>query len=337
MIEQAPIHENTVTKSSLILFGLFLVAVSYFGLAALFITVLFSMLCLTYLGRYLSKAQTIITFGLLVILLFYVFVHFAGQAILHLDLPRKMADAVPQVVSWADRLGVDLPFSDPEGLRSYVLDQVKDQTDSIAKFAKITTEEFVYVVMGLVVACGIFASGRIDLEKGSHALEGNLYSIFTDKLAQRFSRFFQSFHTVMGAQLVISLINTTFTGAFLFALHLFHTPIPYSFVLVVVTFLCGLLPVIGNLISNSVIFSVALTQSTTLAVAALLYLIFIHKVEYFLNSKIIGGRIKNPMWLTLLGLLVGNKIAGIPGMILAPVILNYLKVEGTKIAVTPRS
>jgi len=332
MIEQAPIQENTVTKASLILFGLFLVAVSYFGLAALFITVLFSMLCLTYLGRYLGKAQTIITFGVLVVLLFYIFVHFAGQAVLHLDLPGKMANAV----GLADKWGIDLPFSDPEGMRAYVLDQVKDQTDNLAKFAKITTEEFVYVVMGLVVACGIFASGRIDLEKGSHALEGNLYSVFTDKLAQRFVRFFQSFCTVMGAQLVISLINTTFTGVFFLALHLFHTPIPYSFVLVVVTFLCGLLPVIGNLISNSVIFSVALTQSTTLAIAALLYLIFIHKVEYFLNSKIIGGRIKNPMWLTLLGLLVGNKIAGIPGMILAPVILNYLKVEGTKIEVTPR-
>ena len=56
----------------------------------------------------------------------------------------------------------------------------------------------------------------------------------------------------------------------------------------------------------------------------------IHKLEYFLNSKIIGDRIKNPMWLTLIGLVVGEKLMGIPGMILAPVILNYLKVEASR-------
>jgi predicted PurR-regulated permease PerM len=39
------------------------------------------------------------------------------------------------------------------------------------------------------------------------------------------------------------------------------------------------------------------------------------------------------MWLTLLSLLVGERLAGIPGMILAPVILNYLKIEGTKLQV----
>jgi predicted PurR-regulated permease PerM len=38
------------------------------------------------------------------------------------------------------------------------------------------------------------------------------------------------------------------------------------------------------------------------------------------------------MWLTLLGLLIGERLGGIPGMILAPVILNYLKLEGARIA-----
>ena len=59
-------------------------------------------------------------------------------------------------------------------------------------------------------------------------------------------------------------------------------------------------------------------------------LIVLHKLEYFLNSKIIGGRIKNPMWLTLLGLILGERLMGIPGMILAPVVLHYIKVEASK-------
>ena len=43
------------------------------------------------------------------------------------------------------------------------------------------------------------------------------------------------------------------------------------------------------------------------------------------------------MWLTLLGIVVGEKLMGIPGMILAPVVLHYIKVEASrnKLAETP--
>ncbi|HSV61920.1 MAG TPA: hypothetical protein VLH83_01130, partial [Chthoniobacterales bacterium] len=41
--------------------------------------------------------------------------------------------------------------------------------------------------------------------------------------------------------------------------------------------------------------------------------------------------IRNPIWLTLIGLIVGEKLMGVPGMILSPVILNYLRVEMSKI------
>jgi predicted PurR-regulated permease PerM len=63
--------------------------------------------------------------------------------------------------------------------------------------------------------------------------------------------------------------------------------------------------------------------------------VVIHKLEYLLNSKIVGDRIRNPLWLTLLGLIIGEKLMGIPGMILAPVILNYLRVEASAIEVPP--
>jgi predicted PurR-regulated permease PerM len=38
--------------------------------------------------------------------------------------------------------------------------------------------------------------------------------------------------------------------------------------------------------------------------------------------------------LTLFGLIVGEKLMGVPGMILSPVILNYLRVEMSKIEVS---
>ncbi|HXE43354.1 MAG TPA: AI-2E family transporter, partial [Candidatus Baltobacteraceae bacterium] len=109
-------------------------------------------------------------------------------------------------------------------------------------------------------------------------------------------------------------------------------------VLVALTFLCGLLPIIGNLISNTLIVGVGFTVSPRTALVALIFLIVIHKSEYFLNSKIIGDRIKTPMWLMLIGLVLGEKLMGIPGMILAPVVLHYIKVEASqsKVAEAPK-
>ena len=87
---------------------------------------------------------------------------------------------------------------------------------------------------------------------------------------------------------------------------------------------------IGNIISNTIIVGIAFTISPQFAGWALLYLVVIHKLEYFLNSKIIGGRIRHPMWLTLLALLFGERLVGIAGIILAPVILSFIKVQASK-------
>ena len=90
---------------------------------------------------------------------------------------------------------------------------------------------------------------------------------------------------------------------------------------------------VGNLISNTIIVAISFTLSPRMALASLLFLVVIHKLEYFLNSKIVGDRIRSPVWLTLLGLILGERLMGIPGMILAPVVLNYLKGEASKIEV----
>jgi predicted PurR-regulated permease PerM len=138
--------------------------------------------------------------------------------------------------------------------------------------------------------------------------------------------FYRSFVTVMGAQILISAINTVLTAVFVMTVHL-----PYAVVVIGVTFLCGLVPVVGNLISNTIVVAIGFTVTPQMALAALVFLVAVHKLEYFLNSKIVGWRIHNPLWLTLLGLIVGERLLGVPGMILAPVVLNYIRLEASRI------
>lgn len=329
------ISQEKVQRASYGAMALFIAGVIHFGLATPFITALFGYLIARQLGTVLPRKWAAFSFIVLSILLFYVFIHFLGQAIN--ALPNIANRAIPKFNDFANKMGFEIPFNDPGTLKSFIVEEVPSQLHNLAKFAQVFTKEFVYVIIGLVVTCGIFLRGEIDLEKGTHAVPNNVYSVFTNALSERFQKFFRSFHTVMGAQVIISAINTFFTGLFLGALILAGAPLPYSFVIVVVTFLCGLLPIIGNLISNTVIFFIGLSQSVQLGVIALAYLIILHKFEYFLNSKIIGGKIKNPMWLTLLGLLVGERLGGVPGMILAPVILHYIKMEGAGLATAPQS
>jgi predicted PurR-regulated permease PerM len=321
------ISHYKVERASYLAIVLFLIGVVYFGLSTAFITVLFGFLIISYIGKVASRGWSIVLFSILSVILFYLFIHFLGEAIS--AIPQTAEKAIPVIVDFANKRGIEVPFSDPGSLKSFVVEEVRTQLLHIAKFAQVFTKEFVYVIIGLVVTCGLFFQNEIDLGRDSYLLRNNAYSVFTSALSRRFSRFFNSFHTVMGAQVLISAVNTFFTGLFLVVLYLIGTPLPFSFVIVVVTFLCGLLPIIGNLISNTIIFFIGVSQSVQLGVIALSYLIILHKFEYFLNSKIIGGKIKNPMWLTLIGLLVGERLGGVPGMILAPVILHYCKMEGS--------
>jgi predicted PurR-regulated permease PerM len=250
-------------------------------------------------------------------------VYFTRAAVL--ALPDVADTSIPSASAWAQKRQIDLPFSDFESLRQVVINTLGEEANylrNVANVAKATTTNLVFSILGIVAATSLFLKTGLDPYRGTHRVKNNLYSICCEQVSRRFRDFYRSFATVMGAQITISLINTALTAIFLMAVHMPHTGL-----LIAVTFLCGLVPIVGNLLSNTIIVFVALTVSLKLAISALVFLVVIHKLEYLLNSKIIGDRIRNPVWLTLIALILGERLMGIPGLILAPVVLNYLRVE----------
>ena len=249
-------------------------------------------------------------------------------------LPDVADTSIPSASAWAQKRQIDLPFSDFESLRQVVVSALGEEANYLRNFANIakaTTTNLAFSILGIVAAASLFFKTGLDPYRGTHRVKNNLYSICCEQVARRFRDFYRSFATVMGAQITISLINTALTAIFLMAIRMPHAPL-----LIVVTFLCGLVPIVGNLVSNTIIVFVALTVSLKLAISALVFLIIIHKLEYLLNSKIIGDRIRNPVWLTLIALILGERLMGIPGLILAPVVLNYLRVEMLTVEVPAR-
>jgi len=321
---------TTPTKISYGFIALLLLLVGLLHLSTPFITVLFAYFALTKLQFGQRKRLAVALFLVLVAALGYGSYYFAKHA--YVQLPRIADETIPVAIGYAEKNGIDLPFKDYGSLKELAMESMSGKLAGVGRFVRKAVVEIVSLIIGLVVAVSLFISARFDLEHGQHALKDNLYSLSWVEIARRFGTFYQSFSAVMGAQITISLINTLLTAVFLTWNH-FH----YVLVIVVVTFLCGLLPIIGNVISNTLIVAVAFTLSPQLALLALVFLVVIHKLEYFLNSKIIGDRIKNPMWLTLLGLILGEKLMGIPGMILAPVVLHYIKVEASRSKVSDLS
>jgi predicted PurR-regulated permease PerM len=139
-----------------------------------------------------------------------------------------------------------------------------------------------------------------------------------------------AFRDVVFAQIKISALNTLLTGIFLLvALPLLDVHLPLAKTLVVATFAVGLLPVIGNLISSTLICVVALSVSLWVAVAALVFLVVIHKLEYFLSARIIGTQIQARAWELLIAMLLMEALFGIAGLVAAPIYYAYLKRELT--------
>ena len=133
---------------------------------------------------------------------------------------------------------------------------------------------------------------------------------------------------MVSAQVRISLVNTVLTALFLLlVLPMLGYHMPLSVALVVITFVAGLLPIVGNLISNTAITLVALTISPWLAVAALLFLIGIHKLEYFINAKIMGHKLRVRTYELLAIMLLMESAFGIGGLVAAPVYYAWLTRE----------
>ncbi len=314
----------TPTRLSYGVLALTIALAGLLHLAAPLLVVLFSYFALQQL-YYLTNRKwlALILFGIVVAGIAAAGAYFARAAIL--ALPDVADTSIPSASAWAQKRQIELPFTDFESLRQVVTDALGQEAHylrNVANFARSAAAVLAFSVLGIVAAGSLFLKTGLDPHRVTHRVKNNLYSICCDEVSTRFRDFYRSFATVIGAQIMISLINTLLTAIFLLAVRLPHAPL-----LIAITFLCGLVPIAGNLVGNTVIVFVALTVSLKLAIPAFMFLVLIHKLEYFLNSKIIGDRIRNPVWLTLIALIIGEQLMGIPGLILAPVVLNYLRVE----------
>jgi len=308
---------------------LILVLVGWLQMGALLLSVLFSYFVITKLNFLKPKAKwlAVVIFLALLAALAYALTYFIHETVR--ALPKIADRAVPAVIQWANDHQIELPFTDMETLKDKAFEFARSQASNLghfADFARGATTQFVFLFVGCLVAIGLFLNPQLELRDPVVALPNNMYSLCCEEISRRFATFYHSFAMVMNAQITISIINTILTTIFVVSMGL-----PHLVVAVGLTFLCGFIPVIGNLLSNTLVVALGFMVSPAKGLWALVFLILVHKLEYFLNSKIIGSKIHTSIWLTLLALLLGERLMGITGMVLAPVVLHYVRMEASKI------
>ena len=226
-----------------------------------------------------------------------------------------LTDARTKLPLWI----VDNWPSNVDAMKSYASEWVDEHSKEIQQAGKEVVHFFVRGLVGMVIGA------LISLHAGPASREMRPLAA---ALTLRISRFAHAFRLIIFAQVKISAINTIFTGIFIAGiLPPFGVHLPLEKTLIAITFLAGLLPIVGNLISNSLICIVALSISIYAGIAALIFLVVIHKLEYFLNAKIVGAETRSRAWELLLAMIFLEAAFGSAGLIAAPLYYAYIKNE----------
>ncbi|MBP6563041.1 MAG: AI-2E family transporter [Neisseriaceae bacterium] len=217
--------------------------------------------------------------------------------------------------SWLSNV---LPQS-PEEWQISVMDYLKEHADQLQLFGGRAGRSMVHILFGMVIGALVALYSLTQPKK---------LGLLPRVLRTRVHKLAEAFHEIIFSQIKISAINALLTWLYLdgiLALTGYHLPLTKT--LVVLTFFFGLLPIIGNLITNTLIVIISMTHSVELGIVSLLFLMVIHKLEYFLNAKIIGSRIHARTWELLIAMLVMEALFGLPGVVAAPIYYAYLKNE----------
>jgi predicted PurR-regulated permease PerM len=240
------------------------------------------------------------------------------------DMMNQMADILGSVRLWLGGLGrqfIPEVMTDAEDLKATIALWLKTHAEELRAGGLYIGIGLIYMIMGVLLAILVFF-------RHVTAEDGTARGPLARYLVQKVDRFASSFAQVATAQIKISSVNTVLTGIYLLVvLPLFGISIPFAWTLILITFICGLIPVLGNLISNTFITILSLGVSVGTAVASLSFLVLIHKLEYLINSRIVGGETDSQAWEILMVIIIGEAAFGVGGIVVAPIIYAFIKRE----------
>jgi len=301
---------------ALLAFIVFIAASHLLSLAVYFLFLyLFTDICTNEINRKIPALHKTLLFWLMVVIIVAAVAIFVIiiSPLFARDFPLYFSLLHDKTISFINTVSSRFDITiDSKAIEDAVVSESTKSLGFALKMINHISKELIFFVFAFVLNMLLY----LERKAISHAFndrQSSLLAYMFQFCAIRFKRFYGYFRKVMIGQFFISLINTLVTLIVIVSIGL-----PHKVTLLCIVFLCGLIPVVGNLIANTILSVTALiTSGIPACIICLVLLVGAHKLEYFLNGKIIGTIIRLPMFVTLLSLLAGEALLGIFGMIVA--------------------
>lgn len=234
---------------------------------------------------------------------------------------KELLDYLVQtVLELREKLPADIADQLPDGaqeIQHMLANYLATKAGMLAHAGRAWLTGLLYAYVGLIV--GALAAVRPIVQRRPPLIAA---------LTRRIQHFGQAFRQIVAAQFWIAAFNTLLTAVFLLlVLPIWDLDLPYTPALITLTFFAGLIPIVGNLLCNSVLTLVGLSVSPVASAACLGFLILIHKAEYVINAKVVGQRTHMGVWELLTVMFVAESVFGPAGLVAAPLFYAYLKKE----------
>lgn len=234
-------------------------------------------------------------------------------------LLQKMAEILDSSRATLPEWAGDWLPADSDELKDKLVAWLRVHAADLRTMGGVAGRVLAYSLIGMVIGA-LIALSEVEPGRDSGPL--------ARAMARRALFLADAFRRVVFAQVRIAALNAVLTSIYLaIVLPALGVQLPLTKTMIALTFVAGLLPVIGNLISNTVIVVISLSHSLHVAVGSLAFLVVIHKLEYFVNARIVGSQIDAKAWELLLAMLVLEAAFGLPGVVAAPVFYAYAKSE----------
>jgi len=262
---------------------------------------------------------TVLIVGLMALIVTGAILFFRSQHASLAILMQKMAEIIDNsrdnVPGWV----LDWAPADAGELKDVVVSWLRSHAAELGVMGGGIGRAVAYALIGMVIGA-LVALRETQVEKRSGPL--------AQSLLHRAALLTAAFRRVVLAQVRIAALNAAAAGVYLLiVLPALDVHLPFTKTLTALTFVVGLLPIVGNLVSNTAIVVISLSHSLPVAIGSLVFLVVIHKLEYFVNARIVGSQINAAAWELLLTMLAMEAAFGLEGVVAAPVFYAYVKSE----------
>lgn len=273
----------------------------------------------------------ILTYALIIGLMVITAVYFIPQLVQNM---MDMASSVPQVMnefqSWIDNL---LKHNNVQFIKQYVdlntnfitskgttivLDLLNTAVSQLFSF----TNTFIKWIFGFIISIYMLA----DKERFKKTSISFVKITLREKYADKFLTFIKTLNNMIGVYIGIKALDSLII-AIIASIGLTIIQSPYVVVLTVVVGLTNMIPYFGPFIGIVVGFALNIFVNPIRAFVVLIFLFLLQQFDgWYLDPKLIGGKVGLSPFLIILAVTLGGGIYGPVGMILAVPIMAVLKI-----------